>query len=279
MREIRKILCNFLSFSLSHYVTLWTFTIYYVVMPNMGITVRQCHDVEELNRKAAVYIADFAAGCIQEKGYFTLVLSGGNTPRGVYEHLAAAPLRDSLHWRDVNFFWGDERCVPPGHQGSNYSMAEKALLSKVPVPAGNIHRMKGENKLFTDAADMYECEIRDFFRNMKSSSGSFPSFDLILTGVGLDGHTASLFPGDAVLHERSRWVRAVVAPPDMPVRHRITLTLPAINHASHVLFLVSGEEKRNVVRSIINEPDAGERFPSALIKARDETLWFVDFEV
>ncbi len=245
----------------------------------MGITVRQCHDFEDLSRKAAVYISDYAAQCVEEKGFFTLVLSGGNTPRGVYEHLAAAQLKDSLHWRDVYFFWGDERCVPPGHQDSNYSMAEKALLSKVPVPAGNIHRMKGENKLSTEAADEYECEIRDFFLNMKMTSGSFPSVDLILSGVGPDGHTVSLFPGDAVLHEQLRWVRAVEAPPDMPVRHRITLTVPAINHASRVLFLISGENKRDVVRSIITEPDAGDRFPAALIKARDETLWFVDFVV
>jgi len=245
----------------------------------MSLTIKNFKDLDEFNRKAAEYISDYAAQCMEENGFFTLVLSGGNTPRGVYEHLAAAQFRNTMPWGKIHVFWGDERCVPPGHPNSNYSMAEKALLSKVPVPADNIFRMKGENKLFTEAADEYEYEIRDFFRNMKSSSVNFPSFDLILSGVGLDGHTASLFPGDAVLQERSRWVRAVEAPPDMPVRHRITLTVPAINHASRVLFLISGEKKRDVVRSIINEPDAGERFPAALIKARDETLWFVDFEV
>ena len=141
----------------------------------MSITIRHFTDLEELSFNAAEYISDCAVTCVLEKSFFSLVLSGGRTPRRLYEQLAGAPFRDTLPWGNIHVFWGDERCVPPDHAESNYSMAEKAILSKVPIPAHNIHRIKGEHDWCSEAAYDYERDIRNFFQNMKSAINDFPS--------------------------------------------------------------------------------------------------------
>ncbi|MBN1293706.1 MAG: 6-phosphogluconolactonase [Candidatus Latescibacteria bacterium] len=245
----------------------------------MNVTIKQFKDSEELSRNAAEYIVDQAEKCILDHGFFSLVLSGGSTPRRLYEQLAGDQCRRRISWDKTHIFWGDERCVPPDHFDSNYNMTAQALLSKVPLPERNIHRIKGEIAIPNEAAIQYEAEIGDFFRNHTAAIGDFPAFDLVLLGVGNDGHTASLFPGSDILTEKKRWVATSQAPPEMAVRDRITLTIPVINHASGVIFLVSGESKRDVVQIIIEDPGRNELYPSAMIRADGEIVWFVDFDV
>ena len=241
----------------------------------MDKTKRSFESIDDMSRSAANYILASAQSCIHDHGFFSLVLSGGSTPRRLYELLSESPYREAMPWKKVHVFWGDERCVPPDDPHSNYAMASQALISKAPIPEVNIHRMIGETMPEEQAADDYERTIRDFFESKGIRNMDFPSFDLILLGLGNDGHTASLFPGNEVLKEQKRWVRTVTAPPDMPVRMRLTLTVPVITNASRIMFLVSGVEKRDIVESILYKPDAYKRFPAALITAQDEVAWFI----
>ena len=171
----------------------------------------------------------------------TVALAGGSTPRALYEHLADC----DLPWPEMEVFFTDERCVPPGDQDSNFRMANEALLSKVPV---SVHRMPGE---LCDAGS-YETEMRDVF-------GATPAFDLVLLGLGADGHTASLFPGDTALEEDQRWVVAV----RRPDHQRLTLTLPVLSAARLALFIVTGPMKREALRRLL----AGEDSPAARVHA------------
>jgi 6-phosphogluconolactonase len=177
-------------------------------------------------------------------GNCSLVLSGGMTPRGVYLLLAADT---RLDWARVHVFWGDERNVPPDHPDSNFRMAHETLLSKVPIPAANIHRVPTEDSNAEGAAAQYEVVIRTFFG---LTAGEFPRFDVVLLGLGPDGHTASLFPGSPLLNERRRIVAAVRGDRGP----RITLTPPAINHAACVMCLVSGGTKAVALRAVLREP-------------------------
>ena len=235
-------------------------------------------NMEELSRYAADTIMDYAQSCIHDHGYFSLVLSGGSTPRRLYELLSESPYREAMPWKNVHVFWGDERCVPPDDPHSNYAMAYKALMSKVPIPETNIFRMTGETRPEKQAAIDYEETIRDYFESKRVPNMEFPSFDMILLGIGNDGHTASLFPGNEVLQEQKRWVRTVTAPPDMPVRMRLTLTIPVINNASEILFLVSGVGKHDIVETVVNEPDTCKQYPAAQIAATNVILWLIHDE-
>lgn len=236
----------------------------------MKFEVRILADDTRLAHEAATEFARLATDSVQQKNLFTVALSGGSTPKTLYSLLADEPWRSELPWRQMHFFWSDERHVPPDHPDSNYRMADEALLSKIPVPPENIHRIRGEESDPATAAAMYEQELQTSFH---LSAGELPKFDLVLLGLGTDGHTASLFPGTAALHERDRlvvanWVEKLNA-------WRITLTLPVLNNAANVIFLVSGPEKADIVRAIFAGPAA--QYPTHLILAPNgRLLWFLD---
>lgn len=220
-------------------------------------------DPQGLAEAAVRAFAEEAAESIQEKRRFTVALAGGSTPRVLYELLATG-YRNALDWGKVHAFFGDERSVPPDHEDSNYHMAERTLLSRVPV--GSVHRMRGELDP-REAAALYEEELTAFF-------GGRPSFGLILLGIGEDGHTASLFPHSPALDVDDRWV--VENPVQKLGTTRITLTLPAINAARKVIFLVAGEGKAKALKEIL-EGDADPReYPAKLIQPASGPIWMVD---
>ena len=201
------------------------------------------------------------------RGVCSLVLSGGMTPRGVYTQLA---VETRLDWARVHVFWGDERHVPPDHPDSNFRMANETLLSKVPIPPGNIHRVRTDDSNAERAANEYEEVIRTFF---SLTAGEFPRFDVVLLGLGTDAHTASLFPGSPLLTEQRPIVGAVRV--DHLNSTRITLTPPAINHAACVMFLVSGEAKAEALRAVLREPSDTQRRPAQAIRPTSGRLIFM----
>jgi 6-phosphogluconolactonase len=206
---------------------------------------------------------------ISEKGFFTMVLAGGTTPRLLYQYLAAPPcLNRSINWPQVHFFWGDERCVDPGRPESNYTMARELLLDKVNPSPGNVHRIMVEVAPPAMVARAYEEELRAFFApHPLLFNGQFPRFDLILLGMGNDGHTASLYPGATVLQEKKLWVTALSEPAGEPAVSRITLTLPVLNSARGVLFLTAGPEKKIILEEIAADPEAAaRRYPAARVR-------------
>ncbi len=213
-----------------------------------------------MSRSAAQFVCEAAAAAISERGRFMLALSGGRTPRRVYEILSGA----AMPWQDVHLFWGDERCVPATDPSSNYRMAEEVLLSKIPVPPENVHAMPVEGGSPDAAAQSYEDMLRGFFPGAVT-------FDLILLGVGPDGHTASLFPGSSALSERKRWVVAVDGKEGNPPVPRLTLTLPAINASRRAAFLAAGLDKKEIHDKI----STGADLPAARVAPRERLLWFL----
>ena len=198
---------------------------------------------------------------------FAVALAGGSTPRGMYSLLVGA----RLDWEQVHFFWGDERCVPPDDPDSDFRMANETLLSHIPVPAGNIHRILGEHPA-EEAAWEYEHELTAFFDE------GIPCFDLVLLGLGNDGHTASLFPGAPALHETTRRAVAVShdSPPP-PLVDRVTLTPPVFKAAAEVLFLVAGAEKAERLEQVLHGPYLPDLLPAQLIRPVNGRLrWLVD---
>lgn len=226
----------------------------------------------ELTAAAATEFAGLAARAVAANNRFTVALSGGSTPRSLYSLLATdESLRAKIPWPETHFFWGDERNVPPDNSENNYHMASEALLSKVPVPAENIHRMKSENPDPAAAAAEYEGELRGFFR---LAAEALPRFDLVLLGMGPDGHTASLFPDTAALEANDRLVVANWV--EKFKTNRLTMTLPVLNNAATVMFLVSGSEKAEVLRAVL-ENGATKKFPAQLIQpVAGRLLWLVD---
>lgn len=226
---------------------------------------------QELFAAAAEEIVRIANEAVSEHGRFTIALSGGSTPKSLY-NLLATNARSTLPWEKMFFFWGDERHVPPTDPESNYCMANEAMLSKIPVPASRVFRFAGENPDATAAAEAYEKTVRKFFQ---LAPDEIPRFDLILLGMGPDGHTASLFPGTAALQERTRlavanWVEKMKTT-------RLTLTLPVLNAAHYVAFLVSGTDKATVLHAVIEENVPGEQYPAKLVQPKDGRLiWFLD---
>ena len=239
--------------------------------------IRTHSSLEDLSRAAAECICEIAEEAIKERGIFTLVLSGGTTPRLLYEELAKEPYASRVDWQHTYLFWGDERCVPSDNPDSNFSLALQTLISKVDVPPSNIHRIPAATGSPKPVAAEYETTLREFFQATAGSdpSTSFPSFDLVLLGIGGDGHTASLFPGDAALEERTSWVVAVEGSSASPPVPRITLTFPVINEAKCVLFLVSGSNKLKVLQEILNNPHTA-TYPAAHVQPSGNLLWFID---
>lgn len=228
-------------------------------------TLIVCAEVAELWREAARRIVAAIHQHSEER--FTLALSGGSTPRPLYELLASEEWRGRIPWTKLHLFWSDERLVPLDHPESNYRMAREALLRHVPVPAENIHSVP-VHLAIEEAAQQYEREIRTFFRVRRGP----PAFDLILLGLGADGHTASLFPGSPALAELQRWVAPVRSAKAMP---RVTLTVPVLNQARRLFFLAVGEEKAAALEQASTGRDDG--CPAARVAPRKgELIWLVD---
>lgn len=221
-----------------------------------------------LAREAAARLAKLAQEAIASRRRFSIVLSGGSTPGVLYRLLAGEPYRAQLPWEHIHLFWGDERSVPPDDPASNYQLAHESLLARVPIPPQNIHRVQGELEAGA-AARAYERTLQDYF------CGPQTRFDLVLLGLGDDGHTASLFPESAALGERERPAAAVEAHyQDRPAR-RVTLTLPAINSARQVWFLVTGSAKAGIVKEVLEGPDRG--LPAQQVRPKaGQLLWILD---
>ena len=238
---------------------------------NSSLEIRTLTTPQELFAAAAEEVVRTANEAVAQRARFTIVLSGGSTPKSLY-NLLATNARTALPWDRMFFFWGDERHVPPSDPDSNYRMADETLLSKIPVPAGNVFRIKAENPDAAAVAEAYEQTILKFFQ---LKSGEVPNFDLILLGMGPDGHTASLFPGTTALQEKSRLVVANWV--EKMKTHRITLTLPVLNAARCVTFLVSGTDKASVLRAVLEEDVPEEQYPSKLVRpAAGKLIWLLD---
>jgi 6-phosphogluconolactonase len=233
--------------------------------------IRKLTTPQELFEAAAEEVVRAANQAVSQRGRFTLALSGGSTPKNLYT-LLATNARTSLPWDRTYFFWSDERHVPPTHPESNYRMAEEAMLSKIPVAAGNVFRVPTENPDAAAVAEAYEQTLRKFFA---VEAGQVPRFDLILLGMGPDGHTASLFPETAALRERTRlvvanWVEKLKT-------SRITFTLPLLNAARCVAFLVSGVDKASALHEVLEGNAPGEQYPAKLVQPGDgKLIWFLD---
>jgi 6-phosphogluconolactonase len=235
------------------------------------VDLRRLTIPQDLFQAAAEEIIRAATEAVARRGRFTIALSGGSTPKGLYT-LIAANAGTSLPWDRIFFFWSDERHVPPDDPDSNYRMAKEALLSKAPIPEANIFRVPAENPDAAAVAEAYELTMRKFFA---LSPGEFPRFDVILLGLGPDGHTASLFPETAALQEKSRLVAANWV--EKLKTFRITFTLPVLNAARCVAFLVSGTDKAPVLREVLEGIAPGEKYPSKLVRPSDgKLIWFVD---
>ena len=227
-------------------------------------------DAQALAVRAAEEITHFAGEAVCTHGEFTLCLTGGETPAPTYE-LLATRFHLSIDWKEVQFFWGDERCVPPEDQASNYRLAYVTMLSKLSPRPDQIHRIKGEIEPDRAALE-YENDLR---RAFNLAPNKFPSFNLVLLGLGDNAHIASLFPNNAALHERNRL--AVPVEVDAAQRNRISLTAPTLNNAQRIVFLVSGAKKAEAVKHVIEGPSDPDKYPAQIIRpGHGEVVWLLD---
>ena len=235
--------------------------------------IRRFPDPEGVSRAAAQDLVELARAAIAERGRFCVALSGGSTPRRMYEILGEAPRWAQLDWRRFEIFWGDEQGVPPEHPDSNYGMAAAVLLGKLGVPPDRVHRIQGELPDPGEAAARYQDELARVFAT--PPDGPPPIFDLVFLGMGPDGHTASLFPYSQALTERGRWVVGHhIARLGKP---RITMTPPILNRAAEVRLLVAGADKAEVLREALIGPREPERLPVQLVAPEAGRLvWLVD---
>ena len=236
-------------------------------MPN---AVRIFDDPSDLMRAAAGEIVSAAQKAVDERGRFTWALAGGSTPRALYRLLASDPYRERMPWNAIHFFWGDERHVPPDHPDSNYGMLHESFASRVPIPAANLHRIAGE-RAPEAARDAYDAELRAEL-SVAEGGGPRALFDVMLLGLGEDGHTASLFPGSAV--ERSAWVATRRHP--QTGQWRISLTEPLLNAARLALFIVSGRGKAERLHEILQGPRDPQRLPAQRIAPSGRLRFCVD---
>jgi 6-phosphogluconolactonase len=233
-----------------------------------GAELAVCSSLQEMSRRGAVLWVDVANAAIAEHGRFAVALSGGSTPRSLYALLASEFL-DRVAWKQVHCFWSDERCVPPGHPESNYRAAHEGLLSRVDIPAGNVHRMRGEDDPPLAAAD-YDRELRSWF----GAASAPPRFDLMMLGMGADGHTASLFPGSPAINEQHAWAAANYV--EKLKAYRLTLTFPVLNASAVVMLLVAGEDKAPALAKVLSEGEAS-GLPAARVHPQGgRMLWIVD---
>ena len=223
-------------------------------------------DPTEVARGAARLFVDYAWQSIARDGQFAVALSGGSTPRMLFQFLASEEFRGQVDWAKVHIFWGDERAVPPTDSESNYGMARRELLIRVPIPQENVHRMEAEKANIGRAAHDYEGVLRKY---LELDERGFPRFHLIFLGLGKDGHTASLFPGTRVTRQTSRWVSTpTVAKINM---QRMTLTLPVLDAALRVVFLVVGPDKAEILRDVLGGK-ADPPYPAQLVQPRHSGL-------
>jgi 6-phosphogluconolactonase len=234
--------------------------------------IRTFTDAAALYASGAALFQETSAEALRERDAFSVALAGGSTPKGLYALLADDPhLRNAIRWEQLDFFWGDERHVPPDHPDSNYRMAYDTMLSKVTVRPERVHRVRTEQPDAALAASLYEAEVR---ASVAPSAG-MPRFDLVLLGIGTDGHTASLFPATQALSELTRlvvanWVEKLHG-------YRITMTLPLLNAARLIVVVAAGEEKAIPVRDAIKPSDAGRSLPVQLVRPADGRLvWLLD---
>jgi 6-phosphogluconolactonase len=229
--------------------------------------------VASLSEAAGQEFVRCAREAVGARGRFAVALSGGSTPRRLYQLLAGEPYRRQVEWARVQVFWGDERSVPPDDTESNYRMAREAMLGPLALLPGHVHRMEAERADRDAAAREYQDEIARTFG--VDPTGEPPAFDLILLGMGPDGHTASLFPHTAALGETRRWV--VVNPVPQHQTERMTLTYPVLNRARAVLFLVAGPDKAEPLAEVLQGPPDPQRLPSQRVRPADgQLLFFVD---
>ena len=228
-------------------------------------------DLDAISHHACSLFIRLASNSLAGKETFAVALSGGSTPKRFYALLGSDPYRNQIDWRRVHCFWTDERCVPQDHEESNFRMACDLLLSKVPIPAKNLHRIKGEEDPENSAGDYHDTLVRFF------GGSGFPMFDLIILGMGEDGHTASLFPGSKWLEERERF--AVPVYMERPNLDRVTLTLPVLNQAAQILFLVAGYSKAAVLHHVLEDGFQTTRYPAGLIHPiRGDLTWLIEEE-
>jgi 6-phosphogluconolactonase len=225
-------------------------------------------DAAELARLAAERMM---ARLPRSDGHLAVCLAGGSTPERLYKLLATEPYRDALPWQQIRWFWGDDRFVPDSDPRSNAAMARRLMLDRVPVPAANICPIPTSAENVEEAARQYETELRRFYGADRLLPGR-PLFDVVLMGLGEDGHTASLFPGHAEINEKTRWVVGVPAAGLEPFVPRVTLTFPALAATREMLFLVSGASKREILSRVL----AGADLPAAHADAEGELVWLVD---
>ncbi len=220
--------------------------------------IRILETAEEVARAAADYFIETADKSISAQGRFSVALAGGSTPRRTYQLLASEEYRNRLPWSKVHIFFGDERSVPATHADSNYRMAEEAMISRLPIPEPNVHRIIGDGDAVANAS-LYEGELKAFF-----DGAIWPRLNLVLLGMGDDGHTASLFPGTEALNETRAWVVANWV--EKLKTYRITLTAPAINHAANIVFLVAGAGKAERLAEVLKGAHNPRQLPSQLIQ-------------
>ncbi|MCX8093201.1 MAG: 6-phosphogluconolactonase [Candidatus Goldbacteria bacterium] len=241
--------------------------------------IKEYNDLETLSISAANFIAEIAEKTINTQGFFTIALSGGNSPRLIYSMLAEKELKSKIDWNKVLIFWGDDRYLPHTNPESNYKMAYDTLISKIDIPQENIFRIPTEVSPPEEAALLYENIMKKAFIKLGAIdiNKKLPIFDLIILGVGRDGHTASLFPGHKAVNEKERWVTHVKAHARITLHDRITITLPVINNAKNVMFIISGEGKGKIIRDIVEEKRSGKVYPASMIKPQDgQSVWFID---
>jgi len=223
----------------------------------------------ELAEKGAEAFCDAARQAVAARGRFAAAISGGSTPRAMHRLLATEPYRSNIPWSHVHLFWVDERLVPVDHPDSNFGMARQDLLDGAPIPAGQIHPMTLSGTP-QSAASAYQKQLQDFFTH---TEGGFPVFDLIILGIGTDGHTASIFPADQSAFDTQAWVVAIKG--GMPDVHRLTLSAPVLNHARSVVFLVAGSDKAAVVKTVLTDETAV--LPASRITpVKGQLRWILD---
>jgi 6-phosphogluconolactonase len=238
------------------------------IVINNNTEVKIFKNSVELYKNSAGYVSASVRHFINNHGTCTVVLSGGNTPKRLYDELSNH-YKESVEWQKVYFFWGDERCVPPSSDESNYKTAYEHLLSKIPIPEKNIFRIHGE-KSPEDAAREYEISMKGFWEKE-----IIPSFDLTLLGIGTDGHTASLFPGSEAVHIKDRLAASVYS--EKLNTWRITLTLPVINNSKNILFIAEGNKKMGIIEKIFSSKN--EELPAQKINpSNGKLIWFLDEE-
>jgi len=241
-----------------------------------GDKVDMFADSQALTVAAAQRFALLAANSVRDHGAFAVALSGGSTPKALYQFIVSdKAIRSKIPWSKIHFFFGDERHVPPDHADSNFRMANEAMFQALPAEELHIHRVRGELASAAKAAEEYEADVKQFFESRGLLDHGFPRFDLILLGMGPDGHTASLFPNSAGLQETTRWVVANWV--EKFKTDRITMTLPVLNSAAEVIVFVSGAEKAPIVAEALNQPVGEPKYPVQRVRPRNGIKrWMLD---